>query len=103
MDAVSVNTVPGGALHVVLRGEIDFTNSAWVRKVICDAVAEQRPPAVRVEMAEVAFLDSSGIGMLVDVMRAAGEADAAFRVEHPTSRVYDQLRTAGLLAAFGLP
>ncbi|GIH78867.1 STAS domain-containing protein [Planobispora longispora] len=102
MDAVSVNPVSDGTLHVVLRGEIDFTKSAWVRKVICDAVIEQRPSAVRVEMAEVAFLDSSGIGVLVEVMRAAWEVNAAFQVERPTARVYDQLRTAGLLAAFGL-
>jgi anti-sigma B factor antagonist len=102
MDVVSVGMASDGTLEIVLRGDIDFTNAAWVRKTVSAAVTDQRPSAVRVEMGEVAFLDSSGIGVLVDAMKAAGEVDATFRVEHPTHRVYDQLRIAGLLTAFGL-
>lgn len=102
MDVVSIGTMVDGALPVVLRGDIDFTNAARVRETISVAVREQRPAEVTIEMGEVAFLDSSGVGVLVDAMKAAWEVSAAFRVANPTPRVYDQLRIAGLLDAFGL-
>ncbi|HUR03117.1 MAG TPA: STAS domain-containing protein [Nonomuraea sp.] len=102
MDVVSVGTVTDGLLEVVLRGDIDFTNAAWVRKTVAAAVIDRHPSVVRIEMGEVAFLDSSGIGVLVDAMKASAEVGAAFSVAHPTSRVFDQLRITGLLSAFGL-
>ena len=100
MDVVSVGTDHGA--EVVLRGDVDFTNAAWVRKTVAAAVIDRHPSVVRIEMGEVAFLDSSGIGVLVDAMKASAEVGAAFSVAHPTPRVFDQLRITGLLAAFGL-
>jgi anti-sigma B factor antagonist len=102
MEAVSVDTSRENTFLVTLRGEIDFTNSVEAHKTIRAALAGQHPPLVLVNLAEVTFLDSTGIGVLVDVMRAAGEVQAEFRVENPTPKVYDQLRTTGLLTAFGL-
>ncbi|MEV4836701.1 STAS domain-containing protein [Nonomuraea sp. NPDC049486] len=102
MDVVSVGEVTDGTLTVVLRGDIDFTNAARVRETISSAVTARRPRAVRVEMGEVTFLDSSGVGVLVDAMKSAWEVEAGFRVVNPTPRVFDQLRIAGLLDAFGL-
>ena len=102
MDVVSVGTVTDGTLPVVLRGELDYTNAPRVRETISAAIAGQRPSAVRVDMAAVVFLDSSGVGVLVDAMKAAREVGASFQVTEPTGRVYEQLRIAGLLNAFGL-
>jgi anti-sigma B factor antagonist len=102
MDVVSVGTMTDGTLPVVLRGEVEFTNAARIRETISAAIAGERPAAVRVDMSEVAFLDSSGVGVLVDAMKAAWEVGASFVVVEPTPRVYDQFRIAGLLDAFGL-
>ncbi|MEW9550386.1 STAS domain-containing protein [Nonomuraea sp. NPDC050783] len=102
MHEASVDSGDDGALRVTLRGEIDFTNSAEIHKIITDAVAQRRPEVVRVDLAEVTFIDSTGIGVLVDAMRVATAAQAGFRVENPTRRMLDQLRTTGLLNAFGL-
>lgn len=102
MQTVLVSAGEDGTLTVALRGEIDFVNSARVGGVIRAAVARQRPSAVRVEMSGVTFLDSSGIGALVTAMNAAREVQAAYRVEHPSPMVLDQLRITGLLEAFGL-
>ncbi|HEX4816201.1 MAG TPA: STAS domain-containing protein [Nonomuraea sp.] len=102
MEAVSVDTSREGTFLVTLRGEIDFTNAAETHKAIRAALAGRQPGLVLVDVAEVTFLDSTGIGVLVDAMRAAGEVQAGFRVENPTPKVYDQLRMTGLLAAFGV-
>ncbi|MGW0807828.1 STAS domain-containing protein [Nonomuraea sp. NPDC002799] len=102
MDVVSVDVSHDGTLRVVLRGEIDFTNSVGVHETIRAAMAEHRPKVVRMDLVGVTFMDSTGIGVLVNAMRLAAAGEADFRVENPTGRVRDQLRTTGLLAAFGL-
>jgi len=102
MQRVSIDVGPDGSLEVVLRGEVDFTNAAASAEAIRAAIAAGRPAVVRVDLAAVTFLDSSGIGVLVQAMKAAAAADAAFRVEHPTDKVLDQLHLAGLLEPFGV-
>ena len=102
MQALSVTMDPDGTLGVALRGELDFTNAGEVTDAIRAVVERERPAAVRMDLTEVTFLDSSGIGVLVAAMRAAEEAQADYRVEHPNPKVHDQLRTTGLLAPFGL-
>jgi anti-sigma B factor antagonist len=101
MELLSVGA-QGDVLALTLRGEIDFTNAAATTETIRAAVARQRPARVRVDLTEVTFLDSSGIGVLVVAMRAAEGVGAGFQVEHPNPNVFDQLGTAGLLEAFGL-
>ncbi|MDR7280225.1 STAS domain-containing protein [Catenuloplanes atrovinosus] len=100
--SVSVSGYAGRALGVALAGEIDFSNADAVLATIHGEMNARRPPSVRVDLAAVTFLDSSGIGVLVDVMKLAHATHARFRVEHPSPAVRDQLRIAGLLDAFGL-
>jgi anti-sigma B factor antagonist len=104
MSIVSMDSdVNNGVLDVVLGGELDFTNVSHISAGVREAISVRRPAMVRVDLAAVTFLDSSGIGALVQVMRAADEISAGFRVENPTGYVLDQLHCAGLLEVFGLP
>jgi anti-sigma B factor antagonist len=102
MHIVSIHSDTDGVLDVVLCGELDFTNASRVAADVRESIDHRRPSAVRVDLAAVTFLDSSGIGLLVQAMRAAREVSADFRVEGPTENVFDQLRCTGLLEAFGL-
>jgi anti-sigma B factor antagonist len=102
MRTVSIGLGTDDTLDVVLYGEVDFTNAAGVATAIRAAITDHRPRAVRVDLAEVSFLDSSGIGMLVQAMHAAAEIAAGFRVERVRNQVRDQLSITGLLPAFGL-
>ena len=102
MQAVSIDVDDRDALTVVLRGELDFTQAPQVVAVVREAIGTQRPHVVRVDLAEVSFLDSSGIGALVQAMKAADQVNAEFAVQHPTEQVFDQLSVAGLLELFGM-
>jgi anti-sigma B factor antagonist len=102
MQAMSLDTDPDGTLEVVLRGEIDFTNSPEIGETIHVTVERDRPTVVRVNLAQVTFLDSSGIGVLVAAMRAAEDIGAAYQVREPAPKILDQLRTVGLAEVFGL-
>ncbi|WP_433294001.1 STAS domain-containing protein [Actinoplanes sp. CA-030573] len=102
MQAVSIGPEVDGTLTISLRGEVDFTNAEGAAAVIRGALAERHPRAVCVDVAEVSFLDSSGIGVLVNAMQAAEDISAGFRVENPRYKIFDQLRMSGLLDSFGL-
>jgi anti-sigma B factor antagonist len=101
MQALSVDR-DGEALVLSLRGEIDFLNAPPIVEAITQALAQQRPAKVRVDVSEVTFMDSSGIGVLVSAMHAAEDVSASFRVVHPNARVLDQLDGVGLVEVFGL-
>lgn len=100
MTPVSVNSRDDGVLDVILRGEIDYTNAAPVTETVIGAVDRARPAAVRVDLQQVTFLDSSGIGVLITAMKAAREVPADFRVAGPNPKVLDQLRITGLAELF---
>ncbi|GGQ43062.1 STAS domain-containing protein [Couchioplanes azureus] len=89
-------------LRLSLRGDIDFANAELITDAIREAVVQGRPKLVRLDVAEVTFLDSSGLGALVAARRAAMDCGAAFRVEGPDANVYSQFEIAGLVELFGL-
>ncbi len=102
MQPVSLRRDAEGQLGVALRGEIDFTNATDVREAVLAELAGDPPSAVVVDLSAVTFLDSSGIGVLVTAMRAAGELGTAYRVAGVPPKIFDQLRTVGLVEVFGL-
>src|SRR5688572_18470673 len=97
MSPVLVSARPDGVLEVTLRGEIDYTNAAGVTEAIRGAVLRERPTSIRINMAEVSFLDSSGIAVLVKAMKSARETGADYLVSAPQPRVFEQLEMTGLV------
>jgi anti-sigma B factor antagonist len=61
--------------YVVLRGEIDMSTVARLSKVVGD-VLHPAPPRVVLDMAEVTFCDSQGLGTLVVLSRKASMAQS---------------------------
>jgi anti-sigma B factor antagonist len=100
MTPVSVTTGDDGGLDLLLRGELDYTNAARITEVIRAAVERSGAGVVRADLTEVTFLDSSGIGVLVNAMKAAQALGADFRVRGPNPKVFDQLRITGLIDLF---
>jgi anti-sigma B factor antagonist len=102
MQAASASTDPSGDLLVVLRGDIDFTSSPSVLQVIRTAAAGSPSGDIRVDLAEVTFMDSSGISVLVQLLNLADKRHATLRLEHVGPKVQDQLHMSGLSEIFGL-
>ena len=96
MQAASVSTDARGALLVVLRGDIDFTTSPGVLQVIRAGAASAPTSDIRVDLAEVTFMDSSGISVLVQLLHLAEERGVRLHVERPGAKVQDQLDMSGL-------
>jgi len=102
MQAASVSTDANGDLLVVLHGDIDFTSSPSVLQVIRAEAANAAPSGIRVDLADVTFMDSSGISVLVQLLHLAEQRRVTLRLENVGSKVRDQLHIAGLSELFGL-
>jgi anti-sigma B factor antagonist len=103
MQPASISADPNGAVSIVLRGDVDFTTSPAVLQIIRAGLPDSAVSSVRVDLADVGFMDSSGMGVMVQILRLAEEAGAGLRVEHPNRNVHDQLQLSGLAELLGLP
>jgi anti-sigma B factor antagonist len=91
-----------GAACVAVLGEIDFTNADEVAQSFRDAVVEWSPPVLRVDLRGATFIDSTGLGALIEGYRAASESDCTFVVENPSPNFRQVLTVTGLCELFGI-
>lgn len=68
-----------GLTTVVVRGDLDAVTAPQLRSVLLDAIGHG-PARLRVDLAEVEFLDSAGISVLVVGHNRADEAGVAFEL-----------------------
>lgn len=81
------------AAVIVLRGEVDLDTSPRLRKSLLDCVGVKR--RVVVDLAEVSYIDSSGIASLVEAYQIARGGPARFAlaaVSEPVRRVLELAR-----------
>ena len=91
-----------GAATVTVDGEIDFSNADELAVCLRDAATEWTPPVVRVDLARASFIDSTGLGALIEGYRAATDAGLRFLVVNPTATFRRVLDVTGLCDFFGL-
>ncbi len=81
---------------VALRGEVDVLTVDQVRVALTDAIAEG-PRSIVVDLADLAFIDSTGLGALVFGFQRARDAGIAFRLARASRGVRQVLVLSGLL------
>lgn len=79
---------------VFLNGEIDLDRSPTARKVLLDAVS--RGQSVAVDLADVSYMDSSGIASLVEAYQKARAAKTEFALVRVSAAVMKVLMLARL-------
>lgn len=88
-------------LTVALHGEIDILTVDQVRRALGDAVAEG-PAQVVVDLADLSFIDSTGLGALIFGFQRARDRGIGLRLSHPSSAVRQVLVLSGLLEVIEL-
>ena len=87
---------------IVARGEIDVATSPLLRSELASALA-LRPEEVTLDLRDVSFIDSSGLGVLVGALKrlreSGGERFSVVDVQDPVRKVFD---ITGLTALFEL-
>lgn len=92
-----------GTACVAVLGEIDFTNADEVAQALRDALADWSPPVLLVDLGAATFMDSTGLGALIEGYRATTEHDSRFVVTNPSATFRQVLTVTGLCELFGIP
>jgi anti-anti-sigma factor len=83
-----------GAVVVHLAGELDLYNSQQVRAALVDCTAEQ-PERLVIDLAGVEFIDSTGLGVLVEARSRMNEKQT-FLLAAPGLETRRALEISGL-------
>jgi len=87
---------------IVARGEIDVATSPMLRSELTSVLAAH-PEALTLDLREVTFVDSSGLGVLVGALKRLRESGggqfAVVGAQDPVRKVFD---ITGLTALFEL-
>jgi anti-sigma B factor antagonist len=102
-NSIKSALVDDGTAVVVVQGEIDFANADELADGIRAAVSEWSPTLVRIDLTDATFIDSTGLGALIEGYRAATGAQAGFVVVNPSPTFHRVLIITGLCDFFGLP
>ncbi|MFC3992964.1 STAS domain-containing protein [Actinoplanes siamensis] len=86
----------GSLTTVSLRGEIDVLTVEQVRLALGEAVAG-RPRRIVVDMHDVAFIDSTGLGALISGFQRARDQAITFQLARPSDSVRQILVLSGLM------
>ena len=89
-------------VNLTVCGEIDFSNADEVAQAIRDVITDSSPPALHVDLHDATFIDSTGLGALIEGYRAATEAGTEFVVVNPRESFRRVLSVTGLSNFFGL-
>ncbi len=89
----------GAELRIKLVGDMDEYSAADARR-ICDKLLDENPSAQRVviNLAEVAFMDSTGIGFLIGRYKKAKKMGVPLVVEKPNFAADKVLSLSGIYA-----
>jgi anti-sigma B factor antagonist len=80
-----------GLTHVALSGRFDVQGVQAVEPTLTSHTATRQRPAI-VELSEVEFIGSLGIGMLISAARALRKHGVGLVLLSPSARVYEVLR-----------
>ena len=92
-----------GAVVVDVRGTLDAATVDALRSALVSTLHGERPTTMIVDLTFVTFMDSMGIGALVNGYNEAREIGTRFVLRNPSEFVHKQLRVTGLADMFGLP
>ncbi len=86
----------GELLSCRLNGEIDHHTTLPIRLDIDDKIESCRPKSVILDFADVTFMDSSGIGLVMGRYKLLSELGGVLEVTGLSNNSYKVMRLAGL-------
>lgn len=98
--AVSTHEQDGTTIVSVV-GEVDVSCASTLRDALDEALASA-PASLIVDLAEVPYIDSTGIGVLVGGAHRASDAGIAFAVTNPQRNVARVLGMLGVTEELGI-
>lgn len=103
MQATHTVSAEESTCTVSLAGEIDMANAEEALGWICKALDDTGCSLLKLDLARLDFLDSSGVRMLVLAHEQAAAKGAALMAVNPQPMVQQVLAVTGVAADLGLP
>lgn len=95
-----VSTLAEGRVGVVsIDGEIDFNVVADVRRAFDEALSGS-PSCLLIDLTEVSFIASDGLGVLIETQRKADADGRKLQLIHPQPHILGLLRKTQLTRLF---
>ncbi len=85
-----------GCMKIYLRGEMDHHNAVSVRGEIDDLICKERPKIFKLDLSEIGFMDSSGLGFIMGRYALMQKIGGEFVLENPNERTVKIFELAGL-------
>lgn len=82
--SIETRTTKDGGIVLTLDGEVDYATAPQIRETITQVLREKKATSIKVDVAKVTVLDSTGIGTLVVAYRIAKDVQVPVMVTNPT-------------------
>ncbi len=100
--SIDLKTEDGGETLVFrLRGSLDLATAPTVRAALSDAT-EKGSRHLLVDLSQLEFLDSTGLGVLIGAHRRAAERGGSLRLVVQDGSISRLLNITGLIAVFAV-
>jgi stage II sporulation protein AA (anti-sigma F factor antagonist) len=93
---------PDGLVVAMLSGELDFDQADEVRDSLARTAAESGCRYLRVDVSDLGFIDSYGLGALVSARNSAAAKGVTLTLAEPSPPVRKALEVTGLADVFSL-
>lgn len=93
--------IDGDRAVLTVSGEVDVYTAPTLREHILTAIGEGATTVV-VDLNDVAFMDSTGLGILVGALKRLRQADGTLHVVCSSEPVLKIFRVTGLMDVFGV-
>ncbi|HTV74199.1 MAG TPA: STAS domain-containing protein [Candidatus Acidoferrales bacterium] len=98
--SIDVQTDGDGRTHLfILHGDLDVATSPALRAALIDAASAEQQNII-VDLSQLAFLDSTGLGALIGANKRAKEGGGEVRLVAQEGQILRLLRITGLLDVF---
>jgi anti-sigma B factor antagonist len=98
--AVDMRGRRGAEVVLTVEGELDYTTVDLLRRAVQDSL-RARPRRLSLDLGQVTFIDSIGVGTLVAVRRSVVEVGCLFVIERVSEVVHRALTVTGVAAELG--
>jgi anti-sigma B factor antagonist len=89
-----------GAYEVRLVGELDMSTAAQLREELLGLAAGEKPAQVTVDLSQLAFVDSTGLSVLITGLKRIRERGGEMTLRSPTPATRRVLEITGLTEVF---
>jgi anti-anti-sigma factor len=96
-------TDDGDRSVLALTGELDIDSVGGLREQVQEHVSGGQVRRLTLDLAGLTFVDSSGLGLLLEARRLALSSDVAFELANVPAGPARVIAIAGLTETFGLP